>query len=387
MNAGYQYYKGYFSGLDYEDLKGNNNKESINRENNVLLDYVLPKPIEREALLPFEHFRLRTTNPGLLAGTGYTHEIGIEGELKLGFSFDHTTGVPFIPGSSIKGIIRAFFPKFTTHLIGEKRYFPENLSADEVQKAKMTFLKKKLSITQFPEGLTEEKYVHQLELFLFEGVDPLKTDAKDCFIARNQVVTFFDAFPVSIRRKPFLNDSLAPHKGVFEDPIPLPFLKVSAGIEFEFTFLIPEIPDYFQLNTANNNPIELILNLFKEILLQSGIGAKTNVGYGRMEEVKKETQARVQQIPQNIIQADELKKGITYKGTVTDIQDERVKVQFTSEGVVRNKPIDYHNTVFKEMKKIKNGPVSQSDSVTIKINADYEKHSNKPLNFQVTKNN
>ena len=40
---------------------------------------------------------------------GYEHELKIDKELKLGLSFDFTTGQPYIPGSSIKGVLRQAF--------------------------------------------------------------------------------------------------------------------------------------------------------------------------------------------------------------------------------------------------------------------------------------
>lgn len=58
------------------------------------------------------NFELKTTS-GLLIGIGYTHETGIAGEIKIGFFFDHTNGLPTIPGSSIKGLLRSVFPGFT----------------------------------------------------------------------------------------------------------------------------------------------------------------------------------------------------------------------------------------------------------------------------------
>src|SRR5690606_22651360 len=50
------------------------------------------------------------TYPGLIIGTGVAHETGLKGEMKLGLSFDYTTGLPYIPGSSVKGILRSVFP-------------------------------------------------------------------------------------------------------------------------------------------------------------------------------------------------------------------------------------------------------------------------------------
>src|ERR1035437_1606321 len=52
---------------------------------------------------------LYTTYPGLATGIGTMHETGEEGEYKLGLAFDHTTGLPFIPGQSVKGLLRSVF--------------------------------------------------------------------------------------------------------------------------------------------------------------------------------------------------------------------------------------------------------------------------------------
>ena len=53
----------------------------------------------------YQHFDLVTTYPGLLIGSGYSHEVHGKDGLKLGFYFDHTTGLPIIPGSSVKGVL------------------------------------------------------------------------------------------------------------------------------------------------------------------------------------------------------------------------------------------------------------------------------------------
>ncbi|MDP2061065.1 MAG: type III-B CRISPR module RAMP protein Cmr6, partial [Flavobacteriaceae bacterium] len=58
---------------------------------------------------PYSKFQLKTIYPGLVCGIGYEHELGFTNEFKLGFSFDHTTGLPYIPGSSVKGTLRSAF--------------------------------------------------------------------------------------------------------------------------------------------------------------------------------------------------------------------------------------------------------------------------------------
>jgi len=66
---------------------------------------------------------LVTTYPGLLIGSGYDHEAGLFGVLKLGFFFDHATGLPIIPGSSVKGVLRSVFSNSSKEGKPERRDF------------------------------------------------------------------------------------------------------------------------------------------------------------------------------------------------------------------------------------------------------------------------
>ena len=54
-------------------------------------------------------FTLQTRYPGLLIGVGNSHGSGGEADIDLGFTFDYVTGCPYIPGSSVKGVLRSAF--------------------------------------------------------------------------------------------------------------------------------------------------------------------------------------------------------------------------------------------------------------------------------------
>ncbi|KIR01291.1 CRISPR-associated RAMP protein, Cmr6 family [Lachnospiraceae bacterium TWA4] len=56
-----------------------------------------------------EGFTLKVEQPGLLIGTGLVHQCGGKGEAALGISLDYVTGIPYIPSSSIKGMLRSAF--------------------------------------------------------------------------------------------------------------------------------------------------------------------------------------------------------------------------------------------------------------------------------------
>ena len=185
--------------------------------------------------------------PGILVGTGYDHEAGaISGssnsEIKTGFSLDYVTGLPYIPGSTVKGVLRSAFQKHSA-------YIAELLSCDE-------------------------RTVENLELAFFEY-------GKDVFL---------DAFPVKADPDGKLlgNEYITPHKA--SDPRydgltginPIHMLKVRPGVIVLFRFILQdsvvELGGQQYLIKAQTK-----LALFEKILEEYGIGSKTNTGVGRLQ--------------------------------------------------------------------------------------------------------
>ena len=225
----------------------------------ILESPIKPMKIEFPAL----SFRLTTTYPGLLLGTGYHHETGVEGEFKIGFYFDYTTGLPVIPGSSVKGALRSVFPnrknKKLTAEYKEQRtaYIRETLNGLGVEGA-------------------ESMDIDALELEIFEGIK--NKDAKkagDKYLPLYERDIFHDAFPVGVGTDGlFSDDFITPHKNPLKNPTPLKFLKVSPGVTFQFNF---DLKDSTCCHITRADKLKLFLS----ILLDMGIGAKTNVGYGQ----------------------------------------------------------------------------------------------------------
>ena len=197
-------------------------------------------------------FSLKMIYPGLIIGAGYSHvyrkkenedrDKEKKQDFQLGFFFDHKTGMPVIPGSSVKGVLKAVFPK-----PGDQK---------EIRDEK-------------------EKYI--LEIGGNKLTKDLLSNWEEIFFKRNQV--FHDAYlsGISTGTKIFADDYITPHtKGIFKNPEPHRFLKIAPGVTFTFQF---KLHDFFLngdmvLSKAN------IKEIFKQILLDFGIGAKRNVGYG-----------------------------------------------------------------------------------------------------------
>jgi CRISPR-associated protein Cmr6 len=230
-------------------------------------------------------------NPGLLPGSGYPHEVGGTGEFKLGFSVDHTTGLPVLPGSSVKGVLRSVFPQFDYD--AEKPWIwqhPEDNGRQSASKRKVRVQKAKFIVSLLgKQGITipdrkAEDIAHALELAIFDGWDSaLFPEQKAGRLPMGRHDVFFDALPIIPGKlitgedRLLGRDALTPHgSSPLKNPTPLPFVKVLPGVTFEFKFRLYDSRIFGQTLTAEQKRA-----LFSKILCTVGAGAKTNVGYGQ----------------------------------------------------------------------------------------------------------
>ena len=183
-------------------------------------------------------FALKTSYPGLLVGTGNLHGSHMsDDDINMGFSFDYTTGQPFIPGSSVKGVLRSYF-------------------------------------RQYPEVVAE-----------LSGVEDVKALEEEIF-ENNDI--FFDAVVCKGARggKLMGEDFITYHESEIKNPVPVRMLKILPGVCFEFRFCL----------TDGKILKEKKQELFCELLKLFGIGAKTNTGYGFLEDVSEEELNRPEKI-------------------------------------------------------------------------------------------
>lgn len=261
-NIGWKYYYDYFKQLDYQGNKpffaGD---RSVQQRNQILttgISFSSYEELTKEALpkLGQYGFALTTCYPGLIIGSGYQHEVGIEEEFKLGFFFDHATGLPILPGSSIKGIIRYVFDRAPS-------YIADLISASE-EKNRPT---------------DEEINLLALEIF---GPTPGEAEIADQSVRTQD--QFYDAIPIpngSFTNQLLGKDNITPHRSLFQDPVPLLFLKIMPGVTFQFDFTLRNSKVLPDLDARKKE------KLFKTLILDMGVGAKTNVGYGQFLEPEK----------------------------------------------------------------------------------------------------
>ena len=277
-NYGWQFYKNYYKGIEnfelkekYSDAEKKQQMAFFETKNNAFKNI---SALDKTHFYTGTHsFPLVTTYPGLILGTGYGHETGLQGEMKLGFFFDHATGLPIIPGSSVKGKLRSVFPHFKTKP-NKPLVIEENDNHFELKKQKAKYIR----IFLGKDDSWTDLSVHKFELAIFEGLDILMSNGKDTpqYLPMRQHDVFHDAFVSHISKTLFEFDAITPHgKNPLKNPIPIAFLKIAPNVTFQFNFDLKS--NYEVINPA------LKIDLFTKILEQQGIGAKTNVGYGQFQ--------------------------------------------------------------------------------------------------------
>lgn len=182
----------------------------------------------------------RTAGP-FITGLGRNHPV------ENGFAWHHTLGVPYLPGSSVKGMVRSWAASWL---------------------------------------LESENEVEKDDLDRIFGPRPTKQTAMELRGHSVGSVIFLDAIP--IKPVQLKADIMTPHFGPYYQgnehpadwhrPIPVPFLVVDSGQEFVFG-LIPrrlvQAEDDEDCSKAKKWLIDALENI--------GAGAKTAVEYGRFE--------------------------------------------------------------------------------------------------------
>lgn len=291
-NIGYLYYKEYYeeSFVKYSDV---NKKEYFKEKNDKIIMFSKMNNLEHISNYINnlgDGFKLKTIYPGLLIGSGYNHIIGQEEEFKLGLEFDYLTGLPIINGSSLKGLLRSYFYNeneklLNGKLLNEKRKYIKSLIKE---------LRPDSSCVEFD----SLDYFERLTYEIFEG-KYLMEDNKKKSSYQNLPIQYRDVFygaEVDIEETVKCigkdgsllgDDFITPHENL-KNPKPLKFLKVMPNVVWSFKFdlkdkyIIKVNETYKEYNKVLSNHEKC--QLFKRILIDFGIGAKTNVGYGQLIE-------------------------------------------------------------------------------------------------------
>jgi len=239
VNLGYSYYRK-IEDIDEIDL----GKKIIDRAHKTKVSSEIYFNIDESYKMTF-----KTLYPSMVIGLGYAHDLDGDNDFKLGFLFDYTSGLPYIPGSSVKGVIRSMFPLNKEDK--ERLCFINQILGKELQYSNMLALERSIfGKTTKDKGSIDD------------------TQSKDIF--------YDGYFGTSIGG--FLSsDNITPHEDEITSPKPLKFLKITPDTKVTLQFKLKE-------NSLLSK--EERLNLYTKILQYTGLGAKTNVGYGVVDTVK-----------------------------------------------------------------------------------------------------
>ena len=185
----------------------------------------------------------------LLTGVGNSHPA------EISITLDHNLGIPYIPASSIKGIVR-----FCNALGLQEKIGKDSFNDVEDWETNKLF-------GSSPEDFKDLKKGHEQKgSVIFFDVYPLPSNLGshielEVDILNPHYIKYYS--PTNTKDWPSDN----------QDPRPVKFLVVKPGTYFIFRCIVP-----------SSEYKEKIIDLFKKVFVE-GIGAKTNLNYGRFKEI------------------------------------------------------------------------------------------------------
>lgn len=248
-------------------LDGNNKAQAIKQsllvppESAKALDSLRTRQLTQAEALDAEIFDAIATAP-------FATGLGMEHPLENGFAFLNPYGLPYLPGSGVKGVLRASARELTDGLFGGNAGWNHELIAE-----------------------------------LFGSDDPFRRGA----------LTFWDVIP-SLPGNTLRVDVMTPHQTHYYQnsatphdsgqPNPIPFLTVPPGAEFRFIVTCEE--KYLKDDALKGEGWKPLLQAaFEHAFEWLGFGAKTAVGYGAMQTNRKAMEARAEQRAAEKARADE----------------------------------------------------------------------------------
>lgn len=254
-------------------LKEKNNTLIAKGYSKEILENCNPPRIYKEIEEQTQSIELEIQYPGLVTGIGIDHEAKIEGEFKLGVHFEWTYGMPVIYGSSVKGVLRSALIAKTEKgkIVEYDDYFLKQATGRNWSQEEMEIL--------FNDIFNGKKFVKEVE-----DDGKKKREYQNKSIYERDI--FFDAVITAPDKEGRIlcSDSITPHgDNPLKNPTPLTFLKIAPGCKLGFRFKLEDTKGLSGKVVFSKEEKRV---LFTKILTTIGIGAKTNVGYGQLEEVK-----------------------------------------------------------------------------------------------------
>jgi CRISPR-associated protein Cmr6 len=210
--------------------------------------------------------------------------LGSGSVFETSLTLHHIFGIPYIPASALKGVVRSV--SFWEIAKSEMKK-NENFNIEEFQK--------KLYDENISNSDTEEIIIHKI-LFGTQEFKGLLIFL-DSYPGINKENNNFDIFELDVMTphyQKYYTENQTP--GDWENPNPITFLTVKKGIPFEFNVLIDKhrlqeieknkiIPEKVIEKLKNYQELKNKVKRWLELALKEfGVGAKTRLGYGIFQE-------------------------------------------------------------------------------------------------------
>lgn len=215
--------------------------------------------------------------------------LGQEHVSETSMRLDFIKGVPFIPASAIKGVVRQrYIEMLSSYFTDERLSILENIlerydSSD--LKAENKYLKDKYKISK-------DSFPLEKTLEVLKTTNKLIEKGQQIFGTQNKVgqITFLDAYMPTWKDNYAAEDTITPHFSKYynekenqyptdsSNPLPIDFITIQEA-DFNFYFLgrDKELVDFIWDGKDG---------LLADALSKHGIGAKTSVGYGYFHDFK-----------------------------------------------------------------------------------------------------
>ena len=212
--------------------------------------------------------------------------LGIDHPIENGFAFLSPYGIPYYPGSSVKGVLR----KAALELIDEQQGPWDIVHFWHL----FGFDKKVLNNEKFAARCDSDDIRSYSQSVQLLNSDITKESARENVHVRG-ILSFWDVIPNVPLGKSLTIEIMNPHLSSYyrgegspseeSNPVPIPFLTVPVGSTFNFHVKCDLIRLKHlspQLHTGSLWK-ELLDAAFDRLFSWIGVGAKTSVGYGALE--------------------------------------------------------------------------------------------------------
>jgi len=258
----------------FETDRVNDRGRTIGKERNFWLQDICKKFTPDDDVIASIHQRWLAMTDGAARFTMVSRSrmivgLGGKGALEFGITLHPVTGLPYIPGSALKGLCR----NYALYYIAEQ----SGISLDPAQAKDASETTSRLD-----EQLTGIKHhglkVHPDYATLYQNLFGTQGNAGQCVfydavirgVPENTALLAVEVMTPHFRKYYESGGKDAPHDA--DDPNPITYIAVNAGITFAFAI--------GKRHGIATSPLVDARDLQRQALSEMGIGAKTAAGYG-----------------------------------------------------------------------------------------------------------